>query len=148
MKFGMGDPNCLFCKIAGNKIPAGVIYDDDHATAFLDLEPRSPGHTLVVPKYHAATLEDLPEEEISPLFLAVKRVVHMLVRGLEAHGATIGINQSEAAGQVVGHLHIHIMPRFFGDKGGAIQSIVNNKPKETLVEIKNKILQSRHAPAS
>ncbi|MEK9180350.1 MAG: HIT family protein [Patescibacteria group bacterium] len=137
----MRDPNCIFCKIVDGKIPAEKLYEDSHALAFLDLEPRAPGHTLIVPKYHAETLETLPEEDAGPLFSAVKKVAKMLMRGLEADGATIGINQGAAAGQVVGHLHVHVLPRYHSDGGGAIQSVVNNKPKESLGEIKSKILK-------
>lgn len=133
--------DCIFCKIVDKKIPAEIVYENDDVAAFLDVEPHAPGHTLIIPKDHAELLENLPDDKIGPLFSAVKRVVELIVEGLEADGATIGINQGAAAGQVVGHLHIHILPRFEGDGGGAIQSVVRNKPKESLKEIKEKILR-------
>lgn len=139
----MSGENCLFCRIYKKDVPTELIYEDDHAAAFLDVEPRAPGHLLVVPKMHAERIGDLPDNEIGPFFLAVKLAANMVVCGLEAHGATIGINQGEAAGQVVGHLHIHIIPRFYNDGGGSVQSVVSNKPKESLAEIRDKILKTR-----
>lgn len=131
--------DCLFCKIRDKKIAAFVIYEDKRALAFLDLMPRAPGHTLVVPKVHAATITDLPESEIQPLFSAVRKVVGLLAKSLTPDGVTVGINQGEASGQVVGHLHVHVMPRFDGDGGGAVQSVVHNPPKESLEAIAQKI---------
>lgn len=131
--------DCLFCKILDKKIPALVVYKDDHALAFLDVMPRSPGHTLVVPKTHAATIVDLPDSEVPPLFLAVKKVVELLTRALAPDGVTLGVNQGEASGQMVGHVHVHIMPRFRGDGGSAVQSVVHNPPQESLSAIADKI---------
>ncbi|MFQ5753201.1 MAG: HIT family protein [bacterium] len=133
--------DCLFCKISKKQIPAAIIYEDNRTQAFLDIEPRAPGHVLVIPKVHAETIGDLPDKEIGPLFTAVKNVVDLVVHGLGADGATIGANQGKASGQVVDHLHIHIIPRFFGDGGGAIQSVVSNKPKESVEEIRKKIVE-------
>jgi len=135
----MKSETCLFCKIVDKKIPAHVVYEDDHALAFLDVTPRSPGHTLVIPKYHAANMIDLPGEEVGPLFAAVKRADEMIVKGLAPDGVTIGMNQGEASGQEVGHLHVHLMPRFAGDHGSAIQGVVKNPPKESIETIKEKI---------
>jgi len=133
--------DCLFCKIVAKGIPASIVYEDGHAIAFLDASPRAPGHTLVVPRAHASAIKDLPDEEVGPLFLAVKKVSSLIIKALEADGITIGINQGGASGQVIDHLHIHIMPRFYNDGGGAIQSAVNNKPQDSIEEIKSKILE-------
>jgi histidine triad (HIT) family protein len=132
--------DCLFCKIAAKTIPAMVIYEDDHAVGFLDIVPRSPGHTLVIPKAHAPNIVELPDTEIGPLFLAVKNVADLLSRKLTPDGITIGINQGRASGQEVDHLHVHLMPRWHGDGGGSVQSAVNSKPKESVQEIQKKII--------
>lgn len=132
--------DCLFCKIADKKIPAAVIYEDEAALAFLDIAPRAEGHAVVIPKRHFATLLDLPESEVGPLFLAVRRVARLLLDGLGADGLTLGINHGEASGQVVGHLHVHILPRFTGDGGGAIQSVVHKPPADSLEDVRKKIL--------
>ena len=133
--------DCLFCKIAAKKIPANIMYEDAHAVAFLDITPRAPGHTLVVSKYHAPKLVDLPDEEIAPLFVAVKKVAAILSQKLAVDGMTIGINQGKVSidEEVVDHLHVHLMPRWHGDGGGAVQSIVNNPPKEIAEDILKKI---------
>ncbi len=131
--------DCLFCKIAAKTIPSKIIYEDDHAVAFLDVAPRAPGHTMVIPKYHAPTLVALPDEEIAPLFSAVKKTAELLMATLHPDGITIGINQGRASGQEIDHFHVHLMPRWHGDGGGSIQSVVRNAPKEPLDETAKKI---------
>lgn len=131
--------DCLFCKIANKEFSVEVVYENDAAIAVLDIHPRAPGHTMVLPKVHAENLLDLPEAEVGPLFLTVKQVTAILYKALKPKGFTIGINHGRVSGQVVDHLHIHIIPRFEGDGGGSIHSVVNNPPKESLKEIVNKI---------
>ncbi len=131
---------CLFCKIAAKKIPAAIIYEDGRTLAFLDIRPRSPGHTMVVPKVHAPTLAALPDGEIAPLFAAVKKVAGLLMEKLAPDGITMGVNQGRASGQEVDHLHVHLMPRWHGDGGGSVQSAVHNEPKESVEEIQKKIV--------
>ena len=137
----MKNPDCLFCKITDKKISAQIIYEDDHVVAFLDIMPRSPGHTMVIPKYHAPNILELPDLEVAPLFLAVKHIAELLSNKLKPDGVTVGINQGRASGQEVDHLHVHVMPRWHGDGGSAIQSVVNNKPKETLDEMRKKLTE-------
>jgi histidine triad (HIT) family protein len=132
--------DCLFCKIVSKKIPAAIVYEDGHVIAFLDIMPRSPGHTMVIPKVHAPNLLELPDAEVGPLFLAVKHVGEMLSKALKPDGITMGANQGRASGQEVDHLHVHLMPRWHGDKGGSVQSVVNNKPKESVEEMRKKIV--------
>lgn len=135
----MIDENCLFCKIASKKISSLIIYEDDNAIAFLDINPRVAGHTVVIPKYHSATLIDLPDDLVSKLFETVKKVDQILLEKFNSDGMTIGINQGRASGQEVDHLHIHLMPRFKNDGGGSIQSVVNNEPKDSINDIFIKI---------
>ncbi|MDP2598798.1 MAG: HIT family protein [Candidatus Liptonbacteria bacterium] len=132
--------DCLFCKIAAKQIPAQVVYEDEKTIAFFDIRPSAPGHTMVIPKYHAQILLELPDAEIEPLFSAVQKVADMLVKKLKADGITVGINQGRASGQEVDHLHVHLMPRWLGDGGHAVQSVVHNLPKEGLEEIRKKII--------
>lgn len=131
--------SCLFCRIGRKEIPVEVVYEDDHTIAFLDIHPRAPGHTMVIPKGHSATLIELPELELKPLFAAVQRVAAMLERGLSAPGLTIGINQGRVSGQEIDHLHVHLLPRFEGDGGGSIQSVVEHPPDEDLAALRKKI---------
>ena len=134
------NPDCLFCKIAAKQIPSEIVYEDDHAVAFLDVRPRTEGHTMVIPKYHAPTVAALPDEEVAPLFLAVKKTAELLTAGLRPDGITIGINQGRASGQEVDHLHVHLMPRWHNDGGGSVQSVVNRPSQASLEEIQKKIL--------
>ncbi len=131
--------NCLFCKIAAKEISAQTIYEDDRALAFLDIRPRSLGHAMVIPKYHAPTLLELPDGEIGPLFAAVKKVIDLLMKKIKPDGITIGINQGRASGQEVDHLHVHLMPRWHGDGGGSVQSAVDNQPEEPVLDVAKKI---------
>ncbi len=131
--------DCLFCGIAAKKIPSQIVYEDDDAVAFLDIMPRAPGHTVVIPKHHAPTLAALPDAEVGPLFAAVKRVARLLAERLSPDGITIGINQGRASGQEVDHLHVHLIPRRTGDGGGSVQSVVNAKSFASLEEMRKKI---------
>jgi len=133
--------DCLFCKIANKEMAAQVIYEDEDATAVLDVHPRAPGHTMVLPKVHAETILDLPDEKIEGVFKAVKNVTDLLNERLKPQGFTIGINHGRVSGQVIDHLHIHIIPRWANDGGGSIHSVVDNRPKESLEEIK-KLIQA------
>ncbi len=135
--------DCLFCKIANHKINSEIIYEDKAILAFLDIFPRSKGHVVVIPKTHFENMIDLPEESVGPVFKAVKTVTKMINEALTPGGFTIGINQGRISGQAVNHLHIHIIPRFVGDGGGSLHSVVNNPPKESLGEVKSKILNKK-----
>jgi histidine triad (HIT) family protein len=111
----MTDPECLFCKIIAGKIPSEKIYEDADTFAFLDIHPINRGHTLVVPKEHYQNMYTIPAEP----FAKVMRTVHLLAPKIKsavgAHGINIGINNDGPAGQLVFHLHVHIIPRFEGD---------------------------------
>src|SRR3989344_5189178 len=119
-------PDCLFCKIARKEFGSAVIYENGDVLAFLDINPRAPGHAMVVSRTHSETLLDLPDEALAPLFEGVKTVTAMLERALAPDGFTIGINHGKASGQAVDHLHVHVIPRFTGDGGGSIHTVVSN----------------------
>jgi histidine triad (HIT) family protein len=136
----MTNSDCLFCKIIEKKIPAKIVYEDDRTIAFLDITPRTTGHTLVISKEHAPTIVALPEGEVGPLFLTVRKMSALLTKTLLCDGVTIGMNQGRASGQEVDHLHVHLLPRWHGDKGSAIQSVVQSEPKEDIATIQKKIM--------
>lgn len=131
--------DCLFCKIIAKEIPSYIIYEDADALAVLDIQPRAPGHTMVLPKVHAATILELPGEKIGPVFAAVKAVAQKLKDVLSCDGLTIGINHGRVSGQLVDHLHIHLMPRWKDDGGLSIHSVVSNTPREPLEIIYKKL---------
>lgn len=131
--------DCLFCKIGNKEIKGEIIYEDEHAFAILDIMPRSTGHTMVIPKVHAETMSDLPDAEMGPVFNAVKKVISRIKEVLKPDGFTIGINHGDVSGQTVKHLHIHILPRWNGDQGTSIHSVVNDPPKEDLESLGAKL---------
>ncbi len=118
--------DCIFCKIIKGEIPNYTVYEDEHVLAFLDIHPHAKGHTIVVPKVHAENYFDLNEDLLEHLSLGIKRAMEKIDKVLSPDGYNVGWNQGEVAGQVVPHLHIHIMPRYEGDGGGSMHSIVNN----------------------
>ncbi len=134
--------DCLFCKIARREVNAEVVYEDDAASAFLDIHPRAPGHTVVVPKTHTPNLLEMPSRDVGPFFIAVKTVTQAIEKALAPQGFTIGINHGKVSGQVIEHLHIHIIPRFEGDGGGSLHIVVQNPPQESLSVIASRIRQS------
>lgn len=131
--------DCLFCKIANGEIKDNVIYSDEKTVAFLDINPRSPGHAMIVSKSHSRNILDLNDEEIAPLFLTLKRVTAMIEKALKPDGFTIGVNHGSVAGQAIDHLHVHIIPRWKNDGGSSIHFIVNNAPEEPVNVIAEKI---------
>ena len=133
--------DCLFCKIANKKIPAEIIYEDGDTLAVLDIHPRAAGHTMILPKTHADSILDLPQNKIGPVFSAVQKVTAMLQSSLQADAFTIGINNGKYSGQLIDHLHVHIIPRWRGDGGLSIHSVVDKPPRKSLAEIRKKILK-------
>ena len=131
--------DCIFCKITAHEIPAKVVYETGDMIAFLDIHPLAPGHTVVIPKTHASTVTALTRDAVGPFFLGVKEVTHIIDKALKPDGYNIGWNHGTAGGQAVGHLHVHIIPRWKGDGGGSMHSIVHNPPKEDLEKIYEKL---------
>ena len=103
--------DCVFCKIIKGDIPAAKVYEDKNVLAFLDIAPVHPGHTLVIPKEHVETLHDIPDDVLKEVAVVTKRIADAIKRGVAADGISIGMSNGEAAGQVVPHAHLHIMPR-------------------------------------
>ncbi len=118
--------DCIFCKIVAGDIPNHTVYEDNQTLSFLDVNPIAKGHTLVVPKVHAETVLDLNDELAKTVMPAVQKTMERIQSTLAPDGFNIGINHHEAGGQVVPHLHIHILPRWEGDGGGTVHSIVSN----------------------
>lgn len=103
--------DCIFCKIIAGEIPCHKVYEDERTLAFLDINPVNPGHTLVVPKKHAANIEEADEETLYWLIKTVKKVGRSLKENLGAAGYNVAENNDAAAGQLVPHLHFHLIPR-------------------------------------
>ena len=106
---------CLFCKIIRGGIPCQKIYEDEKVFCFLDINPVNPGHTLVVPKAHSKQLIGMDESDIAAVFHTAKKVATAIANGVQAEGFNLHMNNEPAAGQVIFHSHVHIIPRFGND---------------------------------
>ena len=101
--------SCAFCEIIAGQLPADVILDEPEALAFLDRRPVFPGHTLLVPRRHVGSLDDLPADLVGPLFDAARRLRRAVRVAVEADGSVVAVNNHIS--QSVPHLHVHILPR-------------------------------------
>lgn len=133
----MGD--CIFCKIVKGEIDSEKIHETENIISFLDANPRAPGHSLVIPKKHVERVGQLEDQLASELFIAVRRVEKILKSSLDPDAFTIGINDGEAAGQEIPHLHVNVIPRFFGDGGGPIHAVIENPPEKEISHIAEEI---------
>jgi histidine triad (HIT) family protein len=104
------DPNNIFAKILRGELPAHKVFEDDKAFAFLDIMPRAPGHTLVIPKSPARTILDISPAELAHVIKVAQTVARAAMTVFEADGLTIQQFNESASGQVVFHLHFHIIP--------------------------------------
>lgn len=107
--------DCIFCKIIRNEIPSSKIVEDDKLITFLDINPVNKGHVLVVPKEHLETLLDISDNLMKEMMVAAKKVAKSMRKALKADGINLGMNNFPAAGQVVMHAHLHVIPRFEND---------------------------------
>ena len=105
----------IFAKIIRREIPADIVYEDEHTLAFLDVNPVNPGHTLVVPKKFARNILDVDKELLAAVMNTVQKISIALRETLGAEGINIHINNESAAGQLVFHYHVHVIPRYAGD---------------------------------
>lgn len=105
----MSDP-CVFCRIVRGELPSTKVYEDDDVLAFLDIAPIAKGHTLVIPKRHFDPITALPVDLLSKVMTAVQRVAKSHLTELKADGVKVTQSNGAAAGQVVPHVHFHVIP--------------------------------------
>jgi histidine triad (HIT) family protein len=105
------DPSNLFAKILRGELPCHRVYEDDRALAFLDIMPRAPGHTLVLPKAPARNLLDVDPADLAHVMQVAQKLARAAVKVFNADGVTIQQFNESAGGQVVFHLHVHVIPR-------------------------------------
>lgn len=120
--------DCIFCKIVAGDIPGRIVHEGDGITAFLDANPLAPGHTLVVPDEHAKRLNDVSGELATELYEVVHALVPAVEEAVDADATTVAVNNGDAAGQEVPHVHCHVVPRFDGDDGGPIHAVFGDRP--------------------
>jgi histidine triad (HIT) family protein len=107
--------SCIFCKIASGQIPSAKIYEDEKVIAFLDIGPVSDGHTLVVPKQHYTKIHECPSDVLAAISSVLPKIAGAVFAALGVDGYNVLCNNGRAAGQLVEHLHFHIIPRKTGD---------------------------------
>ena len=108
--------DCIFCRIAARQAQGHYVYQDERCTAFLDVSPFNPGHTLVVPNQHFARLADLPPDVGAHLFKVGSRISRAIAdSSLRSDGFNLFLSDGECAGQEVPHIHLHVLPRFEQD---------------------------------
>lgn len=107
--------NCIFCRIVRGELPSEKLYEDNDVLAFMDIGPLVKGHALVIPKAHFDPLTAVPTPLLGRLMSVVQRVARGMVNGLHAEGYNVHQSNGACAGQVVPHVHFHVVPRFAGD---------------------------------
>ena len=116
--------NCIFCN------PTDIIINGEYTYSRLDEFPVSEGHCLIIPKRHVSSIDDLTDCELKDLYVVLQQTKHMLCEVYQPDGFNIGINEGEAAGQTVEHLHIHLIPRYEGDvvcPRGGVRGVIPDK---------------------
>jgi len=108
--------DCIFCKIIVGKIPSAKVYEDEHTVSFLDIMPANKGHCLVAPKEHYETFLDISDEDLKNLIVAAKKVTKALSLSIGNGSYNLVMNNGKEAGQIVAHAHLHVIPRFKGDR--------------------------------
>ena len=108
------DTNNIFAKILRGEFPCFKVSEDEHVLAFLDIMPRVPGHTLVIPKAPARNILDIAPDDLAHVARAAQKIAHAAMKAFKADGITVQQFSEAAGGQVVFHLHVHVMPRHDG----------------------------------
>ena len=109
------DPDCLFCKIVAGELPATIVAEDERTVAFMDINPATRGHALVVPRNHAHDLVEIDDEDLAAVAQAAKRLAATMPERLGADGVNLLNSCGKAAWQTVFHFHVHVIPRYADD---------------------------------
>ncbi len=111
----MSDPDCIFCKILAGEIPANIVDEDERTVTFMDINPATRGHMLVIPRRHARDLLEIEQDELEAVAVAAQRAARKAHERLRADGVNLLNSCGRAAWQTVYHFHIHVIPRYEGD---------------------------------
>jgi histidine triad (HIT) family protein len=109
------DPSCIFCQIIDRRLPGQIVAEDERTVAFMDINPATRGHALVVPRRHSPNLLEVEEEDLQATILAAQRLARAARERLGADGVNLLNSTGRAAWQTVFHFHIHVIPRYAGD---------------------------------
>jgi histidine triad (HIT) family protein len=107
--------DCIFCGIVAGDLPAQIVDSDEHTVAFMDINPATPGHALVIPRRHSADLLDVPEDDLLHTMAAARRLTARMEETLDPDGFNLLNARGEAAWQTVFHYHLHVIPRYHDD---------------------------------
>jgi histidine triad (HIT) family protein len=111
----MTDPDCIFCKIVAGELPATVVDEDEHTIAFMDINPATRGHALVVPRAHTSDLLEIDRQQLQEVTVAAQRLARRAKERLKADGVNVINSCGAAAWQTVFHFHLHVIPRYERD---------------------------------
>ncbi len=111
----MSQADCVFCKIVAGQIPSLKVFEDDACIAFLDIGPLADGHLLIVPRKHFEQITDMSADEVAAVTRAIPGLVNAVVKATDAQGCNVLQNNGQVSGQLVPHVHFHIIPRREGD---------------------------------
>lgn len=131
----MDSTDCIFCKIVKNEIPSKKAFENQFNLAFLDIHPISRGHTIVIPKNHYKNIEEIPYDELTRLYKVVKDLSILIHKKFGIDGYNILQNNFEAAGQVINHFHVHIIPRTKRDDRFNIKIPRNQASESDLMDV-------------
>ena len=111
----MADEDCIFCKIAAGEAPATTVYEDEHTIAFMDINPATRGHMLVIPRRHARDLLEIEVDDLQATVAVGQQLAKRAIERLGADGVNLLNSCGRAAWQVIFHFHLHVIPRYEGD---------------------------------
>ena len=111
----LSDPDCIFCKIVAGEIPSAIVDEDESTLAFMDINPATRGHALVVPRKHVVDLLEIEPDDLAAVMLAAQRLAVRVSERLGADGVNLLNSCGNAAWQTVFHFHVHVIPRYAGD---------------------------------
>jgi histidine triad (HIT) family protein len=132
--------SCEFCRVVSRQDESTIIFEDEKTMVFLDIKPVTDGHTLVIPKTHYENIYEIPEDEIAYVHKIVKKIAMAVKKGLKADGISIVQHNEKAAMQRVFHLHVHVVPRYEGQKMSRPEELITPS-KEKLEEVAARIRQ-------
>lgn len=130
--------DCIFCKIVAKQVPASVVFEDEHALAFMDLGQVNPGHVLVATRSHVENIYGLDDAHASAIFRVTARIARAIQSTFDSPGLNLFQANGVAGAQTVFHFHIHVLPRW-PDDGMRIAWPTSNPPRETLQQYADKL---------
>ena len=134
----MTDQSCQFCKLVRKEDDASIVFEDEKTMAFLDIRPVNDGHILVIPKTHYENIYEIPDDEIANVYKTVKKVASAVKKSVKAEGISVTQHNGRAALQRVFHMHVHVIPRYEGQRFPRPDELSLAK-REKLEEVAEKI---------